>query len=216
MDTTASESLTLKHTHAKWYDRMVPARSYPFTVTISTDKIQARKSAGSIVSGERKSEVTSSMVVEENALVTVRPEFPGCMVVPPDRQIDMRKETVEAKFYVTPLAFGKLEARVVFEQYGKVIHMMELDTKVVKHRVAKWSAAIGAMVAVLPAVIGFFFGKSPNDFINDNLAAIELSFFLGWGYLFPILITGVSAGVGFLAWFMQKPSTSNKSVSFSQ
>ncbi|MHA2502884.1 MAG: hypothetical protein ACXAE3_08445 [Candidatus Kariarchaeaceae archaeon] len=211
-----TETLSLKHTHAKWYNRMVPAKTYPLTVTISTEQIQARRSSTNVMTGERKTEATSSMVVEEATLVTVRPEFPGCMVVPPYRNVDMRKDTVEANFHITPLALGSMDAKVIFEQNSKVIHHMELESKVIKHRVTQWSAALGATAAILPVIIGFFFGKTPNEFINDNLAAIELSLFLGWGYLFPVLIAGISAGIGTLAWILQKPSTNDRSVSFSQ
>ncbi|MFV2015368.1 MAG: hypothetical protein ACC656_08070, partial [Candidatus Heimdallarchaeota archaeon] len=130
-----TKAMTLRYTHTSYFSKMLLNRAYPLIVKISLEELGTQKSITSVISGERISEKEETLIVsEEDPNVIIRPEFPGCFVVPTEQVVDITDEKIEVKFHVTPLALGTLDGVVKFVQSGKTIHSMNLETKVITHR----------------------------------------------------------------------------------
>ncbi|OLS23869.1 MAG: hypothetical protein HeimC2_24780 [Candidatus Heimdallarchaeota archaeon LC_2] len=212
MEKTESK-MTLKYTHTSYFSRMLLNRAYPLVVKINTEEVGVKKTISSIVSGEKISEKEESMILDEEKSVTIRPEFPGCFVVPSEQEVELSDENVEVKFHVTPLALGMLDVSVRFLQAGKTVHSMYLETKVITHRLSRWLATIGASASVVPTMVAFMLNETPAQFMDkrmDNLApSIGINGLAILGFLTALFL--------FLSGFvyrMQKPQKSSRSLAF--
>ncbi|MDH5401065.1 MAG: hypothetical protein OEY49_01130, partial [Candidatus Heimdallarchaeota archaeon] len=206
--------VSMRHTHASWFDRMVPHRAYKLVIKISIDEMKINKSVTSVTTGERISEKTEQLVVDETSpMLTIRPEFPGSIVVPQERKLDITQDEVIAKFHITPLVLGKIDSMVLFMQNEKVIHTMNLQSKVINHRVSRWTAVLGGIVGIFPAVFAFLFNEQPTKFMNDRLETM-LPMLKGLGYLVPGAMMGGLLGFGSLLYLLQKPKLKSRSVAF--
>ncbi|MCE7735189.1 MAG: hypothetical protein GPJ54_09950 [Candidatus Heimdallarchaeota archaeon] len=209
----SEKPMTLRFTHTSYFSRMLLNRAYPLVVKISMDQVGVKKTITSIASGEKISEKEESIILEEEKSVTIRPEFPGCFVVPAEQVVELTDETIEVKFHVTPLALGMLDGSVRFLQSGKTVHSMHLETKVITHRLSRWLATVGASASVVPTMVAFMLNETPAQFMEkrmDNLApsiGVNGLAILGVFTAFFLFLSG-------FVYRMQKPQKSNSSMAF--
>ncbi|MHA2249983.1 MAG: hypothetical protein ACXAD7_06455 [Candidatus Kariarchaeaceae archaeon] len=209
------ETLSMRYTHASYFERMIPNRAYPLLIKISTEEMKVKKSVSSIMSGEKLSEAVDTMVISEDSpIVTIRPDFPGCFVVPNQIDVDASKPKVEALFHVTPIAIGKLTASIKFRQNNRTMHTMELKTKVINHRLSKWAAWIGAAASALPAFFAFIWNVPPDKFMNERLDEFAPAMLQDYGLMLPGAVTaGLFALSGFF-YMLRRPRKSSRSIAF--
>ena len=208
----SSSSAVLRHTHAAYFDRMIPNKVYPILIKITSSETGVKKSVTSAVTGERIAEHEETLVIEEDTKLTIRPEFPGCLVIPQEHVVEA-SEDVEVKFYVTPLVTGTLDSSVKFLQHDKVIHSMLLDSKVITHRIEKWMTVLGTAASAIPMTFAFFFKEDYNSFMKDRLNAVLPSLsYLGWAL--PGIITGACLAISGIFYKIRSPSKTNRSLAF--
>jgi hypothetical protein len=207
-------TMTLRYTHTSYFSRMLLNRAYPLIVKISMEEVGVQKSITSVMSGERISEREESIEVsEEDPNVTIRPEFPGCFVVPNEYVVDIREEKIEVKFHVTPLALGTLDGSVKFIQSGKSIHAMALETRVITHRISKWLAGIGASTSAIPFMMALFLDETIPQFMEKRLDGFAPSL-KDYGGIIIGLITAVFLFLSGFVYRLQRPRKSSSSLAF--
>ena len=203
-----------KYAHASYFERMIPNRVYPLIVSINTVEKGVKKSVSSVISGERISEIEESLQVDTTkGPVTIKPEFPGCLVVPTERQIDPKVENVKIRFHVTPLVIGKLEATINFYQNKIRIAQLSVPTKVINHRITRWMAIFGALIGAFPAIIAFIFNETPANWLDQRFAKL-IPAFDGLGYILPGLLTAIFLGISGGLYFTNKPGKNSRTISF--
>lgn len=212
MEMTESK-MTLRYTHTSYFSRMLLNRAYPLVVKISTEEVGVKKTISSITSGEKISEKEESVVLDEEKSVVIRPEFPGCFVVPSEQEVELSDENIEVKFHVTPLALGTLDGSVKFLQTGKTVHSMHLETKVITHRVSRWLATIGASASVVPTLVAFLLNETPAQFMEDRMDNFAPSIGVN-GLAILGVITAFFLFLSGFVYRMQKPRKSSSSLAF--
>lgn len=216
MEKEAEESISLKNAHVSWFERMLQQRTYPLIVTISSEEMKVKKSITSPISGEKVSEKSEQLVVSTlDPFITVRPDFPGCLVVPAQQKVRADSNKSELTFHVTPLTLGHVLGQVNFIQNDRSIHKMTLDSKVITHRISRWSAALGTLAGTIPAIVAFFFGTSPQNFMNTNYVDSGLEFLDGIGYFGPFILSLIFFGIAGAGYFLQQPVKRARDIAFS-
>ncbi len=189
--------LSQKNVKVSWFDRMILQRTYPLTVQISSKKLEKKKSVTSLISGERITEVTETIVVEEEKPVTIRPHFPGCIVTPTERVVKPEEETTTT-FYVTPLSKGWMDSRIEFFQGYELIDSIRLKSKVIDHRLSKILAVSGSIVSAVPATFAFLFNVSLQEFFEQRISGISGSIAVLIQLIITVALFG--AGLGLYQW----------------
>lgn len=190
------ESLkALKFAKVEWFNKMILNRVYPLIIRISTQELVASKKQVSIVTGEEKSEVAQKITLDLETPVIVRPEFPGCLVMPSERIIEPAIEQGTLTFFITSLAKGKMQNQIVFQQKTKIQASILLEGEVIDHRLAKWLAYIGSAVGAIPAVFAFVMGQSIGTFFTSRLGNL----FGNFAFISEVIVTlGLLGSGGYL------------------
>lgn len=181
-----------------WYDRMILQRTYPVTIKISEQKFEKKKSVTSLVSGERISEITETIEVEEEKPIVIKPQFPGSLVVPSERVIAPGTKEATVQFFVTPLSKGWMEAHIEFVQGVKVIDDIRLKSKVIDHRLAKVAAISGSIVSAIPATFAFLFNLSLTQFFEERIHGVDGSLMVAIQLILTFILFG--SGIGLYQW----------------
>lgn len=167
-----------RRTTVHYFEQMHPQRNFPLRVWLSRDAI-----AKPDIRGVAEAEGDEFAVAASRPVVQVIPHFPGCMILPGSLELDVTPDRVEALFWVTPLAVGKLDhARVEIWQDGRLLSRIPTPCRVVRQTLAKFMLAGG----ILSPVIG----------VGLELMGVELKGVLPWlvGALEPVA-TGVGGFV---------------------
>ncbi|MCY3410952.1 MAG: hypothetical protein INQ03_04860 [Candidatus Heimdallarchaeota archaeon] len=208
------ETVTSKqrYTHTSWFQRMIPNRAYPLKIKISTKELTKTVSISNIMTGEKTQEKVGSFQVTDTSGITIKPVIPGCMVVPSQAEINVEKD-IEFDFYVTPLALGSLDARVEFYQNNQKFHTIDLDMKVINHRVSKMITYIGVLSSIIPMVFAFLMGMTFDDFMRDRLGKLlpELE---NMSYWLPLAITAFLGSGGLAFYGIRRPKMAQSTLSF--
>ncbi len=187
--------LSEKSLKIDWYDRMILQRTYPLIIKISEQRFEKKKSITSLVSGERISEVTETIEIEQEKPIVVRPQFPGSIIVPSERVISPEDKESTLRFFVTPLSKGWMDAHIEFLQDNKTIDDIRLRTKVIDHRLAKIAAISGSIVSAVPATFAFLFNVSLTEFFEERIHGINGSIMVGLQLFLTILLFGSAIGL---------------------
>ena len=161
-----------KNVAIEYYDAMNPQKNYPIKINIADIEQETIKKKENILTGERKVQIKDKMEVKvSNPIITVRPVFPGCLVAPQKLKTDLRFQEDEVRFYVTPMAKGKLEGIIDFvNDAGKIIYSIKLKMRVLDPRIARSVAIYGSVASVAPKAL-VTFGITASMFLT-NLVAI--------------------------------------------
>lgn len=125
---------------ARWYRRMNPGHNFQLSVLFTGSRVEVIATEELPVSVSAKDIVVS----QEDPFVNVEPCFPGCIVSPPVRAVDLSADRTTAKFWITPLVEGDLdEACVLISRYGRPLEALPTPAKVVKRTAAKVCLAAG-------------------------------------------------------------------------
>ena len=142
---TAADRL-VRRAAARWYRRMNPERNFPLSIVFSGKQIR-------IVGGRNLGITlgTEEIVIDRtDPVLSVEPNFPGCLISPPRADVHVSEETSVCRFWITPLVQGDLsEACVTIRYRGKVVETLATPTKVVTRTFAKLLAVAGIASPVL-------------------------------------------------------------------
>jgi hypothetical protein len=204
------EAMMLKHVYTSWFSKMIRSKIYPLTITISDSGSRITKTSINVISGEKKTETKSSVVMSQDEDITIVPEFPGCLVVPNQKTVKPNhKKPIE--FFVTPLAKGPMNSKINIYQGNTSI--AEIDTKaaVIDHQLSKMLAITGGVVGALPPLFAFVVREDIFSFFENRLnlsGDIAVNLQVG---LSSILLLG---GLGYYL-LRRKGKSSNKEYNFS-
>jgi hypothetical protein len=209
-----TEVVKSRYTNTSWFERMLPARAYPLLIKISTEELTKQKSIKSVITGEKVSEQLDEFDLETDDVLTIRPEFPGCMITPNEHQVDVTNQDIEVKFFVTPLiSKGTINAKINFIQSGSIIHRINLSTKIINHRISRITAWLGAIAGIIPGFLAFYLNETPQTFMENRLETF-LPALKDLGYYVPIALTGILFSISGLLYMLAKPQMRNNILPF--
>lgn len=151
----------------RYFKRMYPFCIFPLKVIFSQQKIQD-------VLSEKVAQVAGQkdiVVKRQKPIVEVIPYFPGCLIVPTRKKVDITPEIAEINFSVTPLAESKKQQGYVEILYnGEVIDTVDnLRYNVGKQTIAKFALYL----SIISPVISTSLDALKIDFNEQLPAAIE-------------------------------------------
>ena len=160
----------------QYYKRMLPLANFHMAVAIQS----------------------SNQSFSGGSTVNVAPHFPGCLVVPPSRTVDLRKE-VKLNFWVTPLTTRKIEGwlELGVEKDKDTGHSLPLPVKVTNY--------LGAKLLLLLAVISLILWQWTPPLLQDAMdkfALILAQFVRGDVRL---LVCGLLVVMSLLAYLICRP-----------
>lgn len=203
-----------RFTKTSYFERMIPNRAFALTIEIAFEELIKASSVTSFVSGTKASEKVGSMELkDETAPVTIRPDIPGSIVVPREITVDASVDS-KAEFFVTPIAIGELHSNIIFIQNGEEIHKIELEMKVITHRLSRIVTYVGILASALPAMFAFAFNESLDEFMNARLENTFLPTLASLGYIIPLAISGILFGGGGFMYYLRRPRSTHTSLSF--
>jgi hypothetical protein len=203
-----------KQISVDYFDKMNPAKYYPLELTISDIQVMKRQAVENIITRERLTQKQEEMQISTTfPYIIARPIFPGCDVVPPERNLDLTKEKETLKFFIVPRITGEIKSSVEFiDQNEKILNSIDLPVCVDDPRYAKAIAAYGMASSIVPKLLGFFGIDALNSLVmTEVLPAMEglwgqisfTNFFAYCGLLITLLLSGV-------IYYTRKP---NKKIS---
>lgn len=203
-----------RFTKTSYFERMIPNRAFALTIEIAFEELIKASSVTSFVSGTKASEKVGSMELkDETAPVTIRPDIPGSIVVPREITVNASVDS-KAEFFVTPIAIGELHSNIIFIQNGEEIHKIELEMKVITHRLSRIATYVGILASGLPAMFAFAFNESLDEFMNARLENTFLPTLASLGYIIPLAISGILFGGGGFMYYLRRPRSTHTSLSF--
>ncbi|MEK7485610.1 MAG: tetratricopeptide repeat protein [Planctomycetota bacterium] len=203
LTSSPEEKLTRQNT-VRYFRQMYPFHTYPVRVLISDGKVQEVQIKGMV-------QATGNTPFSLNAtqpIVTIRPIFPGALIVPDYLDIDVTQPSTQAEFWITPQTEGHIkEARVEIYYQGKCLDRVPTPYTVSKHTLAKASLFCSFLFPVLGPIF------------NQYQFTLEQQFAQGFPLLKPIFFAfqntpelagflGFSALAGLLFWW-KRPKEAN-------
>ncbi|BBM85931.1 STAS domain-containing protein [Candidatus Uabimicrobium amorphum] len=191
----------------RFYNRMYPFCIFPLKVIFSQQKIQ-KIVHKKIAQVEGKKDV---VVSKEKPIVEVVPHFPGCLIVPSRKKVDVTPEISQANFSVTPLAESKNQKGYVEIYYnGEVIDTVEeLKYHVEKQTIAKFALYMSIISPVISTSLDAF----QIDFNEKLPMAIEwlskLTQLFGGKTGFGLALAGVFLFISIVFYFLKRPREAN-------
>jgi len=182
------ELIFKKHISVEYYDFMNPEKNYPMNVNLSDIEQKTIEEKENLLTGEHKTQLKDKMEIKVvHPTIKVHPILPGCIITPTILSSDLLKDIDELKFYVTPIAKGKLEGYIDFlDDEGKIIHYMPINAQVEDPRLARSIAIYGSIASVVPKAL-LFFGIQMEEIITNIIALIGVLFtFLLSFFIFKI------------------------------
>ena len=209
METLSDGATIERRTTVRYYEQMNPLRNFPLLVLLTKEKVEkiVMKHVG-------QTEGVGVRVKAANPMIEIVPRFPGCLVVPDRLTVDVRPESVEAQFFVTPLAPGAGgHARVEIWYEGVRIDTIDTPTKVTTQFIARVLALGGVLN---PLIFGTLegLGVSPADGASSAML-VQAARFFGGSYLMMGMAAAAACGaVASLFWMLNKPRQSDPVVRF--
>ncbi len=153
-----------------YFSQMNVLRVYPLMITISKEKIKVRKYRGDILTGEKREQTEKEITLREESPLTVEVYFPGCLVTPTEQRVALSDHPQELTFFVTPLAKGKMDGRIVFYQDGQELATFKIKFKVIDQRLAKLFALSAMVISAVPSSLYYLFGIDVNQLLTSRLS----------------------------------------------
>jgi hypothetical protein len=142
----------------RYFKVMQPLQNFPLEVAIArpAEPPKPANPRQAVVAGQHH-----QIAATRPKLVLV-PCFPGCLVVPPMREVDVSPNQVKASFAVTPLVEGTLsDARLEIYYDGRCLEEMALPAVVAKTAFARTVLAAGVLIPLITGLADFF-GYKPS------------------------------------------------------
>ncbi len=186
----------------RYYSLMHPLQTYPLSTIFTPEKLtQIEEKA----EGFRQVHGQAVAVEAAKPIIKVAAHVPGCLTVPNEILVDLTPQESSAKFWITPLAAGRIqEACIQIWYQEKCVQKIQLPMKVSEYKLAKFAAALGIIFPILTFFWdlfgdGFFatlLGKFPNienwyDRISWFLAPIMQFVQQNGGMLYLTSLLGV-------------------------
>ncbi|MGE3854027.1 MAG: STAS domain-containing protein [Planctomycetota bacterium] len=198
-----------RQTTVRYYEQMNPLRNFPLLVLLTKEKVEKI-----VMKHVAQTEGVGVKIKAANPMVEIVPRVPGCLVVPDRLTVDVRPESVEAQFFVTPLAPGDIRhARVEIWYEGVRIDTIETPTKVTTQFIARVLALGGVLN---PLIFGTLegLGVNPSE-AASNAMLVRLAQNFGGSYMVMGLAAAVVCGLlASLFWWINKPRQSDPVVQF--
>ena len=191
----------------RFYKRMYPFCIFPLKVLFSQQKIQ-KIVHKKIEQVEGKKDV---VVSKEKPIVEVVPHFPGCLIVPSRKKVDVTPEISQANFSVTPLAESKNQKGYVEIYYnGEVIDTVEqLTYHVEKQTIAKFALYMSIISPVISTSLDAF----QIDFNEKLPMAIEwlskVTQLFGGKTGFGLALAGAFLFISLVSYLLKRPREAN-------
>ncbi|WP_372365797.1 STAS domain-containing protein [Candidatus Uabimicrobium sp. HlEnr_7] len=191
----------------RFYRRMYPFCIFPLKVIFSQQKLQ-KIIHKKIEQVEGKQDV---VVSKDKPIIEVVPHFPGCLIVPPKKKVDVTPEISHANFTATPLAESKNQKGYVEIYYnGELIDTIENMTyHVEKQTIAKFALYLSLISPVISTSLDVF----QVDFNEKLPAAIEtlskFTEFFGGKTGFGFALAGVFLSISAVFYFLKRPREAN-------
>ena len=215
-----------RKTTVRYFEQMTINKNFPLLVVFSKEEIDkiVQKDVAQIEGAEK------IKVKREKPIVTVIPQFPGCICVPERQDIDLTPENSEVTFWVTPVAEGKLPAASVKILYeGKIIQKIDCPTKVVKSTAAKVTAGAAIISPIFFSAIesvgldpksqvqsGFPVVKQLSNWLESQSASMFGEPILSGMTLLGLIIGFISMIIALVFYFRARPKESDPVADFMQ
>ncbi|MFN3198134.1 MAG: hypothetical protein ACE366_06920 [Bradymonadia bacterium] len=149
----------------RYFARMNPQKLYPVMVAFTRE--QLAKAAGVAQVEGAQLELDA-----RDPVITVVPVFPGCLCTPQQLQVDLTPETVEVRFWLTPLVRGRLgDARVEIHQHGRCLDRIPTPAKVADQALTRM-VAVGSALAPLGSKLLEKSGLDPLTLLTERLPVV--------------------------------------------
>jgi hypothetical protein len=137
----ASASETGKRNVAvRYFRRMNPLRSFPLSAVFSGEEI-GKKLPREACQADGSKKLAFK---PENPIVQIVPVMPGCLVSPPQKQLDVTPVTVETHFEIMPMAEGDFRRACVEIYYeSRLVESIATPVRVSRQTWAKVSLCLG-------------------------------------------------------------------------
>ena len=199
----------------RYYKQMSTSKNFPLLVMFTKEKVQEiiqRHVAQ--VEGKEKIKIK-----RDKPVVTIVPQFPGCICVPEKLDLDLTPDEAEARFWLTPVAEGKLvDAHVEIYYEGKKVQVIECETKVARTTAAKVSASAAIISPIFFSAIesvgfdpkaqvetGFPIVKQIADVMEEISVALFGSIIAGGMTLLGLFLGFIALIVAILFFIKAKP-----------
>ncbi|MDP7034829.1 MAG: hypothetical protein QF752_10100 [Planctomycetota bacterium] len=199
-ETHLTRQATVRHN-----ERMIPHKNVPLLVVLARRPLSTTPPPGT------PSEDGLRAAQPSNSRVRVVPHFPGCLVVPPQTELDLNSPLAQARFWITPLAEGDLtDARVEIWQDQQPLQTIACPTVVSSLFLPK--LFIGLSIAI-PLALSILTG------LGITLESL-LPWILGWiaGGIGETILGWISffgfAAAGTFLYIQRRPQESAPRTSF--
>lgn len=133
----------------RYYRRMQPFHTFPLSVLFSHLKLSAPVSPAVVQTTGHPVEVK-----EEHPVVQVIPHLPGCLTVPAEMMLDITPPDTTARFWITPMAEGNIDAGEVEIRYQeKTLQRLPVQFKVAK----QWPAKLAVICGLIAPFLTFLY-----------------------------------------------------------
>ncbi len=149
-----------------FYRKMIRGRLFPLTVRLGEE--------GEVAAADKN---RVSQLIDKpppgGATVTVQPVIPGAQVTPAAAEVPVGAGS-EYRFWVTPLAHGKLkEARVEFRSKGKLVESTDLTMKAKRRRFGWPFWLLLASSIAVPLLIAHL-KEHPNKYVFRHTSQVDI------------------------------------------
>ncbi|MFH1547463.1 MAG: hypothetical protein ABIC57_03175, partial [bacterium] len=187
-----------RETTLRYYKKMVPFRTFPLNILFSAKKIQKIQSE-TVTQTQGKSPV---QVTEEKPCIKVVASFPGCLVEPRERIVDISPQNTSLKMWVTPMAEGEIEQAGVELWYeNKCVEIIPVKTTVESQKSAKISALLGIITPFISIFFELFGSRITaksnilqkivpfiSNLVNKVGGALNFGLIIGGAFMFLAII----------------------------
>ncbi len=181
-----------RRTTVRWWSRMNPNRTFPMLVIFSLHEVE--KIVAEAV--EQVQSKTRLKIKESDPFVKVVPHIPGCLVVPPELDVDTRPAMAEGRFHVTPIAEGDFDDAYVELHYeGKVVDKIPIPTRSVAQTATKAAGFFAVASPVLSQLLetyGIDVADRPAEaatFVSRIVNALGGTGNAGWTFMAGLAVT---------------------------
>lgn len=152
-----------------YFRQMNPYTVYAYHITVSKKELELKKRISDVFTGEVREQVTEKFELVSEAPIIVDVSFPGCLTTPSSQKISALEDKKIISFFVTPIAKGSMEGKIILSQEGLEIFKMNVKYKVIDQRISKIFSVIGLGLAAVPTGLDMLFGLDMNDQIIKYL-----------------------------------------------
>lgn len=149
----------------RYYRRMNPRKNYPVLVAFTREALAKAKGVAQV-------EGAGLVLDAARPVITVVPVFPGCLCSPNQIEVDLTPESVEVRFWLTPLVNGRLgDARVEIHQDGRCLDRIPTPAVVADQTITRLTAAGSALSPVAGKLLEKI-GLDPITWVSAQLPTV--------------------------------------------